>query len=84
MPATNIAVPRRLQWQTAEVHSLIDETPRVRSLVLHLPDWPGHKPGQHVDVRLTGDDGYQAQRSYSIASAPATAGVIELAVERLE
>jgi ferredoxin-NADP reductase len=49
---------------------LIDETPRVRSLLLSLPDWPSHKPGQRVDVRLTGEDGYQAQRSYSIASAP--------------
>ncbi len=56
------AAPRRLQWQVAEVSDLIEETPRVRSLTLALPDWPGHKPGQHVDVRLTGEDGYRAQR----------------------
>ncbi len=63
--------------------SLIDETARVRSLVLDLPDWPGHKAGQHVDVRLTGEDGYQAQRSYSIASAPESKNII-LTVERIE
>lgn len=55
---------------TATVREVIDETPRVRTLVLDVPLWPGHKAGQHVDVRLTGEDGYQAQRSYSIASAP--------------
>jgi ferredoxin-NADP reductase len=83
MPVTEIAAPRRLQWQTAEVSGLIDETPRVRSLVLTLPDWQGHKPGQHVDVRLTGEDGYRAQRSYSIASAPESRNVM-LTVERIE
>jgi len=82
MALSNVT-PRRLQWQTAEVSGLIDETPRVRSLVLKLPDWPGHKPGQHVDVRLTGEDGYQAQRSYSIASAPESKDVM-LTVERIE
>ena len=49
---------------------LVDETPSVRTIVLDVPDWPGHRAGQHVDVRLTAEDGYQAQRSYSIASAP--------------
>ena len=49
---------------------LVEETPRVKSIVLDLPDWPGHRAGQHVDVRLTAEDGYQAERSYSIASAP--------------
>ncbi len=85
MPATDVAAatPRRLQWQTVQVAGLIEETPRVRSLVLNLPDWPGHKPGQHVDVRLTGEDGYQAQRSYSIASAPESKAVT-LTVERIE
>ena len=48
----------------------MEETPTVRSIVLEMPDWPGHLPGQHVDVRLTAPDGYQAQRSYSIASPP--------------
>lgn len=81
--SSSVAAPRRLQWQTAEVSGLIEETPRVRSLVLDLPDWPGHKPGQHVDVRLTGEDGYQAQRSYSIASAPESKNII-LTVERIE
>jgi len=79
----SVTAPRRLQWQVAEVAGLIEETPRVRSLVLKLPDWPGHKPGQHVDVRLTGEDGYQAQRSYSIASAPEAQNVM-LTVERID
>jgi len=60
----------RLNWTLGEVVELIDETPRVRSIVLDVPEWPGHLPGQHVDIRLTAADGYQAQRSYSIASAP--------------
>jgi len=73
---------RRLQWMTATVREVIEETPRVRSLVLDLPDWPGHRAGQHVDVRLTGEDGYQAQRSYSIAAAPETPG-LAITVERI-
>jgi ferredoxin-NADP reductase len=76
------AAPKRLQWMTARILDVIDETPRVRSLVLDVPDWPGHKAGQHVDVRLTADDGYQAQRSYSIGSAPG-AGKFELTIEML-
>lgn len=64
------AVLGRLNWTLGEVVELIDETPRVRSVVLDVPGWPGHRAGQHVDVRLTAEDGYQAQRSYSIASAP--------------
>jgi ferredoxin-NADP reductase len=83
VPASDPTPPPRLRWMTAEVREVIDETPRVRSLVLHLPEWPGHKAGQHVDVRLTADDGYQAQRSYSIASPP-RAGMVTLTVERLE
>jgi len=75
-------VTPRLQWMTATVREVIEETPRVRSLVLDVPDWPGHRAGQHVDVRLTGEDGYQAQRSYSIASAPEARAVI-LTVERI-
>ena len=62
---------------------LVPETVRVTSLVLELPLWPGHHAGQHVDVRLTAEDGYQAQRSYSIASAPEDEHVV-LTVERLE
>ena len=64
------AIRGRLSWTLAEVVDLVDETPRVRSIVLDVPGWPGHLAGQHVDVRLTAEDGYQAQRSYSIASAP--------------
>ena len=74
---------RRLQWLTSTVREVIDETPRVRSLVLEVPDWPGHRAGQHVDVRLTAEDGYRAQRSYSIASPPAEPGVM-LTIERIE
>src|SRR5207237_2374983 len=59
------------------------ETKMTRTIVLDLPGWPGHRPGQHVDVRLTAEDGYQAQRSYSLASAPGEARVV-LTVERLD
>jgi ferredoxin-NADP reductase len=77
------ALPRRLAWQLARVVDIIDETPRCRSLVLDAPDWAGHRVGQHVDVRLTAEDGYQVQRSYSIASPP-EARQIMLTVERLD
>ena len=73
----------RLTWQLGEVAELIQETPRVASLVLQVPGWPGHLAGQHVDIRLTAEDGYQTQRSYSIASPPEDSRVI-LTVERLE
>lgn len=76
------AVLGRLTWQLGEVAELVQETPRVSSLVVDVPDWPGHLAGQHVDVRLTAEDGYQAQRSYSIASAPEDPRVT-LTVERL-
>jgi ferredoxin-NADP reductase len=72
----------RLNWQLADVVELVDETPRVRSIVLRCPGWPGHLAGQHVDVRLTAEDGYEAQRSYSIASAPEDEHLV-LTVERL-
>jgi ferredoxin-NADP reductase len=77
------ALRRRLTWQLATVIELVNETPRTRSIALDLPDWSGHRAGQHVDVRLTAADGYQAQRSYSIASAPED-GELVLTVERLE
>jgi ferredoxin-NADP reductase len=64
------ALPRRLSWQLARVRSLIAESPTARSLVLEIDDWPGHRAGQHLDIRLTAEDGYQAQRSFSIATAP--------------
>jgi ferredoxin-NADP reductase len=77
------AVLGRLIWQLGTVAELVQETPRVASLVLDVPDWPGHLAGQHVDVRLTADDGYQAQRSYSIASAPEDSR-LAITVERLD
>jgi ferredoxin-NADP reductase len=59
-----------LTWRVATVARLQPETPSATTLILDVPDWPGHLAGQHVDVRLTAEDGYQAERSYSIASAP--------------
>jgi ferredoxin-NADP reductase len=76
-------IRQRLAWQRAVVLRLSQETPHVKSLVLDTPGWMGHHAGQHVDVRLTAADGYQAERSYSIASAPAEPQVT-LTVERLE
>jgi ferredoxin-NADP reductase len=76
------AVLGRLTWLRAEVAETVAETPTVRSLVLDVPGWGGHRAGQHLDVRLTAEDGYQAQRSYSIASAPGEPPAIT--VERLE
>lgn len=76
------AVLGRLSWRLATVAGVRAETARVRTLSLDVPGWEGHLPGQHVDVRLTAEDGYQAQRSYSIASAPEDERV-ELTVERI-
>ncbi len=78
------ALQRRLIWRTAEVVDVVDETPRVRTLLLTVPEWPGQLAGQHVDVRLTAEDGYQTQRSYSISSAPSDDQRIALTVERLD
>ena len=64
------AVRRRLSWASAEVVELIEENPRTRSIVLACPGWQGHSPGQHIDIRLTAEDGYQAERSYSLAAPP--------------
>ena len=77
------AVLGRLTWLAAEAVETVAETPRTRTLVLDVPGWGGHRPGQHVDVRLTAEDGYQAQRSYSIASAVMPDGSVELTVERV-
>ena len=77
------AVLGRLSWRVADVVDVVPETPRVRTIALDVPGWPGHRAGQHVDVRLTAEDGYQAQRSYSIASAP-DGTRIDLTVERLD
>jgi ferredoxin-NADP reductase len=74
---------QKLGWRLVEVREILVETPRVKSLLLQADGWPGHLPGQHVDVRLTSEDGYQAQRSYSIASAPEDSRVA-LTVEKVE
>jgi ferredoxin-NADP reductase len=76
------AVRGRLSWQVATVDTVVDETPRVRTIVLEVPDWPGHRAGQHLDIRLTAEDGYRAEREYSIASAPGEP--VAITVERLE
>jgi ferredoxin-NADP reductase len=81
--ATLRPAPRPIAWRLATVTGVVPETPRARTLVLDVPGWPGHRAGQHVDVRLTAEDGYQAQRSYSIGSAPEDARVT-LTVERLD
>jgi ferredoxin-NADP reductase len=77
------AQPARLVWQVATIRAVRAETSHTRTLVLDMPQWDGHRAGQHVDVRLTAEDGYQAQRSYSIGSAPESADV-ELTVERFD
>ncbi|GAA0617831.1 oxidoreductase [Kribbella sandramycini] len=77
------AVRRRLSWQVATVADVRRETATARTIVLDVPEWPGHLAGQHLDVRLTADDGYRASRSYSIASAW-SGGQIELTVEEVE
>ena len=83
MTATDATTPgKRLEWQVAEVGDIVIETPRVKSLLLQVNGWQGHLPGQHVDVRLTAEDGYQAQRSYSIASSPESE-LLTLTVERV-
>jgi ferredoxin-NADP reductase len=73
----------RLTWELAELVEVVVETPHVKTIVFDVPSWPGHRAGQHVDVRLTAEDGYQAERSYSIASAPDGTRVA-LTVQRLE
>jgi ferredoxin-NADP reductase len=77
------SAPPRLEWRVATVAHVRDETPRARTLALDIPQWPGHRAGQHVDVRLVAEDGYQTQRSYSIASAPEDE-TVELTIERLD
>jgi ferredoxin-NADP reductase len=70
-------------WRVASVLDVVRETPHASTIVLEVPGWPGHLAGQHVDVRLTAEDGYQAERSYSIASAPEDAR-LALTVERID
>ncbi len=81
MPAAAPKSPGR--WQIATVKSIKRETPQVKSFRVELPMWMPHLPGQHFDIRLTAEDGYQAQRSYSIASSPLDKGEIELTIDLL-
>jgi ferredoxin-NADP reductase len=76
------ALRGRLTWQVATVHEVVEETARVRTIVLDVPEWTGHRAGQHLDVRLTAEDGYRAEREYSIASAPGEP--VAITVERLD
>jgi ferredoxin-NADP reductase len=76
------AVPRRLTWEVATVTAVTRETPSVRTIALGVPSWPGHRAGQHLDVRLTAEDGYSAERSYSIAAA--ADDPVAITVERLD
>ena len=77
------AIPGRLTWQLGRVVDVVPETARAKSIMLDVPEWAGHRAGQHIDVRLTAEDGYQAERSYSIASAPEDPHVV-ITVERLD
>ena len=77
-------LPGRLTWQLGEVVATQSETARAKSITLAVPNWMGHRTGQHVDVRLTAPDGYQAERSYSIASPPEEQPHVTLTVERLD
>jgi ferredoxin-NADP reductase len=78
------APTKALEWQISTVVEVRLETQSVKTFTMSLPNWMPHRAGQHYDVRLTAPDGYQAQRSYSIASSPEQIGEIELTVERLE
>lgn len=82
-PAASVVRSARIEWRVATVIEVIEETSHAKTLVLDVPGWPGHLAGQHVDVRLTADDGYQAQRSYSIASGP-TQPTLAITIERLD
>jgi ferredoxin-NADP reductase len=73
----------RLAWQISTVTAIRSETPEVSSYTLQLPNWRAHRAGQHYDVRLTAADGYQAQRSYSVASPPSRTGEVDLTIERI-
>jgi ferredoxin-NADP reductase len=76
-------VSRPVTWRLGGVLDLIEETPHAKTIVLDVPGWPGHVAGQHVDIRLTAEDGYQTERSYSIASPPEQS-TVELTVERID
>src|SRR5512147_2987722 len=73
-----------IDWQIATVKEIHPEIAQVKTFTLALPSWTAHRAGQHYDVRLTAEDGYQTQRSYSVASEPGRRGEIDLTVERIE
>jgi ferredoxin-NADP reductase len=77
-------LPGRLAWQLGDVVASQAETARTKDITLALPQWMGHRAGQHLDVRLTAEDGYQVERSYSIASPPEEAPRVTLTVERID
>jgi ferredoxin-NADP reductase len=76
--------PSPIAWQIATITAIKTETPTVRSFTLAVPAWPGHRAGQHVDLRLTAEDGYSVERSYSIASEPERTGEFDITVEAIE
>ncbi|WP_308114737.1 ferredoxin reductase [Streptomyces sp. ISL-12] len=91
VPRTRFAVPGRIavdeqvaaRWQTATLTEIRRETPRAATFRFAVPGWAGHLPGQHLLLRLTAEDGYTAQRHYSLASAPDGSGHIELTLDRV-
>ena len=78
-----MGAPSPLRWRLGAVLEVIEETPHSKTIVLEVPDWPGHVAGQHVDIPLTAEDGYQTERSYSIGSPPEQS-TVELTVERID
>jgi ferredoxin-NADP reductase len=80
---TSVGAAPKIAWRLATVIDVVHETPESCTLTLDVPGWPGHRAGQHVDVRLTAEDGYQTERSYSIASPPEVSR-LELTIERLD
>jgi len=83
-PAPPARRPSPIAWRIATVTSIRDETTTVKSVTLSIPDWAGHRAGQHVDLRLTAADGYSVERSYSIASEPERGSDVEITVERID
>ena len=76
-------MPTPISWRLATVTGVADETPAVRSIAFTVPDWPGHRAGQHLDLRLTAEDGYSVERSYSIATEPGRGDEVGITVERI-
>src|SRR5947209_13472924 len=74
---------RTLEWHIATAKAIVPETVHVKTITLGVPEWTPHRPGQHYDIRLTAEDGYSAQRSYSIGSEPERHGEIDITVERI-